>query len=67
MRSLALLSSVLLVSASAASAQTSSPSKIHLVPHRAVYDLSVAEAGPRATVTPGPTPETPLPPETRGR
>src|SRR6478735_8307321 len=44
MRSLVLLSSVLLVSASAASAQTSSPSRIQLVPHRAVYDLSLTRS-----------------------
>ena len=44
MRSLVLLSSVLLVSASAAQAQTSSPSRIQLVPHRAVYDLSLTRS-----------------------
>ena len=44
MRSQVLLSSLLLVSASAAPAQTSAPSRIQLVPHRAVYDLSLTRS-----------------------
>jgi hypothetical protein len=44
MRSLILLSSLVLSSLSAASAQNASPAPIHLAPHRAVYDLSLVRS-----------------------
>lgn len=43
MRGLTLLSGVLLGLASSASAQT--PAPVHLVPHRAVYDISLSRSG----------------------